>query len=333
MRVKPETYKKLIAIDDNGKLIKISNMILRKQSSIDDQNKNLSKNSACIVFNFRFLENKIEWSSKIKAICHPFRDDSIFPSKIDRYLFSESDFCDRLVTVVNKSNSSRYAFVYFTLNSREGTRSKGIYTLSLLDKVAGDMGLKGVVVDYSTKETSKHKGTIYDDAFKKVKKQMSGFKNFKIIEKKLDSEQVCSLMSSARFVFVPSNADASPRLITEAIVRNTPLVISSSIYGGWKYINANNGCFFDAPSIEEFMKEDYFKNYEDSLKDAIKKVMLIDRSAIKEDFYKKYGFLNSSVRLAQIFNKITGKKYKAVAYEEWKHQLKIVAHQQGWLRK
>ena len=86
MKVKPETYKKLIAVH-KGKIIKIPNMLLRKQAPLEKQNKNLTKNSVCIVCNFRFLENKIEWSPKVKAICHPFRDGSIFPKNMRKYLF------------------------------------------------------------------------------------------------------------------------------------------------------------------------------------------------------------------------------------------------------
>lgn len=331
MIVKPETFKHLLAIND-GKIIRIPNMILRKQVSVDKQEAKLSKNSICIVCNFRFMENKIDWSSKVKAVCHPFKDDGIFPDNIDKYLFSESDFCDKLVTPINTNlYKKKYDFVYFTLNSREGTRSKGIYLLPLLDKVAGELNLKGLVVDYATRETSKFKGTIYDKALKRIKKQMWSFKNFKVMRKKLSSDKVCSIMLSSKFVFVPSDADASPRLITEALVRNVPLVINSSIYGGWKYINDNNGCFFDAPTIHEFIKEKYSKYHEINLKKAINKVLLIDRSKISKNFYRKYGFLNSSVKLAKIINKITGKKYKAVAYDEWKKQLRKVGKNEGWL--
>ncbi len=324
MRVKPNTYKKLVAFH-KGKIIKIPNMILRKQAPIDKQNKNLTKNSVCIVCNFRFMENKIKWSSKVKAICHPFRNDSIFPEHIDRYLLSESDFCDKLVTPIKKDNRKyKYDFVYFTLNSREGTRSKGIYALSLLDEVAGDLGLKGLVVNYAVRETEKHKGTIYDRASKKVKNQMNSFKNFKIINSKLDSEKVCDVMMSSRFVFIPSDADASPRIMVEPLVRNRPIVVSSAIYGGWKYVNDSTGSFFDAPTIEEFVEDDYKKDYAKSLRSAIEKVLAMDIDGISRSFYNDYGFAKSAKRLAKIINKITGKKYKAVAYKEWEKQLMVV---------
>jgi len=329
--VKPDTYKKLVAIH-KGKLIKIPNMILRKQSSLDKQNKNLTKNSVCIVCNFRFLEDKMDWSPKVKAICHPFHDDSIFPKRIGRYLLSESDFCDKFVTSVKRDKRKyKYDFVYFTLNSREGTRSKGIYTLPLLDEVAGGLGLKGLVVDYSTRETAKHKGTIYDTASKKIKSRMNSFKNFQIINGKLDSGKVCDVMMSSRFVFIPSDADASPRMIVESLVRDRPVVVNSAIYGGWKYVNDDTGSLFEAPTIEEFVKDYYKKDYEKSLKSAIEKALAIDVDSVSKSFYKDYGFVKSAKRLAGIINKITGKKYKAVVYEEWKKQLSITGREKGWL--
>ena len=57
-------------------------MILRKIAPLEKQDKNLTENSICIVCNFRFLENRVKWSKKIKAICHPFHNDDIFPNNI-----------------------------------------------------------------------------------------------------------------------------------------------------------------------------------------------------------------------------------------------------------
>jgi len=325
MKVKPETYKKLVAVH-KGEIVKISNMILRKQASIEKQNKNLTKNSVCIVCNFRFLENKIEWSPRVKAMCHPFRDDSIFPKNMNKYLFSESDFCDKLITPVNTTMSKwpegEYDFVYFTLNSREGTRSKGIYTLPLLDHVAGKLGLKGLVIDYAKRETAKHKGTVYDHASIKIKKNMKKLKNLKVIKGHFDSDEVCAIMKSVKFVFLPSDADASPRMIVEPLVRDIPVVTSSAIYGGWKYIDDNNGRFFKAPTIHEYMDFGYNEEHVDDLTIAIEEVLKLDNRNISKDFYKQWGFVNASKRLSNIVYDISGKRYEAVAFKEWKNALK-----------
>ena len=311
-------------------------MVLRKQASLDKQNKNLTKNSVCIVCNFRFLENKIEWSPKVRAMCHPFRDDSIFPKNMNKYLFSESDFCDKLITpvdnIMDKWPTGKYDFAYFTLNSREGTRSKGIYTLPLIDHVAGELGLKGIVIDYSKRETAKHKGTIYDQASVKIKKEMKKLKNLKVIKGHFSASEVCTIMLSVRFIFLPSDADASPRMIVEPLVRNRPVVVSSSIYGGWKYINDNNGSFFKAPTIQEYMDFKYNSDHVDSLTSAIQKVLFVNNKNISNDFYKKWGFKNSVKKLADIIYEISGKRYKAVAFKEWKSALRKTAIQEKWVK-
>jgi len=337
MIVKPETFKKCIALTEYNDIIDISNKVLRKCTDTNKQNKNLSKNSICIVCNFRFLENKILWSKKVKAICHPFNNDSIFPSSIKKYLFSESDFCDKLTTITEKRmkkwDKKRYDFVYFTLISREGTKSKGLYLLPLINKIAADLGLKGLVINYATRETAKHKGTIYHKSLNKVKEEISSFKNLEIVNAKFHSEEVCAIMKSCKFVLLPSDADASPRLLVETLVRNRPLVVNSAIYGGWKYINDSNGAFFDAPTIEESYSKKYNKDYEyykSSLKNAILKTLSIEnRSEISKNFYTNYGFLNASKKMAKIINEISGTRYKAVAFKEWKKSLRKVVKNEG----
>lgn len=58
------------------------------------------------------------------------------------------------------------------------------------------------------------------------------------------SELLAQLMH-ARFLFVPNTLDASPRLLTEALCLNVPVVVNRTILGGWKYINRFTGTFFD----------------------------------------------------------------------------------------
>jgi len=332
MIVKPSTFAKLSAIDKNNNLISIPNMVLRKQIEVKQQDFNLNSNSICLVCNFRFRENKIKWSKKVKAICHPFRFDDIFPANIKKYLFSESDFCDKLITTTShkmeKWNEVKYDFVYFTLISREGTRSKGLYLLPLINEVAGKLGLKGLVVNYSIRETAKHKGTIYHKSLNQMQKAIPSLNNLTFFHKKYKTDEVCAIMLSSKFVLLPSDADASPRLIVESLVRNRPLVMNDAIYGGWKYINDNTGVFFEAPTIQESYSKKYNKDYEiyrDSLEDAMIKVLSIG-DKVSANFYEKYGFLKTSIRLAKIINSFSGTTYKAVAYKEWKKQLNKISN-------
>lgn len=338
MIVKPETYKKLVAVK-NGKIINIPNMILRKIAPRKDQDKNLNKNSACIVCNFRFQDIPVDWSDNIKAICHPFRNENIFPKHIKTYLFSESDFCDKLTTYtkyrMDKWEKRKFDFVYFTLISREGTRSKGLYLLPLIDEASRKLGLRGLVVDYAVRETSKHKGTIYHKSLKKVKRNLSKLTNLTIDKNKYSCEEVCAIMLAAKFVLLPSDADASPRLLVETLVRNKPSVVNEALYGGWKYIDDNNGAFFHAPTIEDSLLGKNMSNYEfykDSLISAMNYVLSFkDTNMIGRNFSKEYGFANSSVKLAKIFNEIGNYNYKAVAFKEWKKALEKTAKKKGWI--
>jgi hypothetical protein len=60
--------------------------------------------------------------------------------------------------------------------------------------------------------------------------------------------QLLGRLSGVRFLFVPNLLDASPRLLAEALCLNVPLLVNSSILGGWKYVNAFTGTFFEDES-------------------------------------------------------------------------------------
>ena len=123
----------------------------------------------------------------------------------------------------------------------------------------------------------------------------------------------------------------SPRLLVETLVRDRPLVINSAIYGGWKYINDRNGRFFNAPTIQEYMDFGYNSDHVESLTTAIQDVLKLDNKVIIKDFYKVWGFKNSVIRLADIIYDVSGKRYKAVAFKEWKSALKKTARFEKWI--
>ena len=51
-------------------------------------------------------------------------------------------------------------------------------------------------------------------------------------------------MKQSRFLFVPNIYDASPRVVTEAIIKDIPVLMNSAIVCGSKYINQETGEFF-----------------------------------------------------------------------------------------
>ena len=64
------------------------------------------------------------------------------------------------------------------------------------------------------------------------------------LHKRLAYHKFLSLLKRARFLFVPNISDASPRVITEALALNTPVVVNKEIIGGWKYVNDKTGALF-----------------------------------------------------------------------------------------
>merc|ERR1712187_290274 len=51
-------------------------------------------------------------------------------------------------------------------------------------------------------------------------------------------------LKKRRFAFVPQIHDASPRVATQALVLDVPLLMNRHISGGWKYVNEKTGEFF-----------------------------------------------------------------------------------------
>jgi len=326
MLVKPDSYKKLVAIDANGKFIKIPNMVMRKPLDSISQKNKISHNSVCIVCDYSFLEKRITWTNNIGAICHPFKKDNIFPSGINKFLFSESDFCDKILTPAHDPQKNKwkgkYDFVYFSIDSVKGVKCKGLHMLEMIYLATSELGLRGLVIFYSLQGTKKIKSnSVYYEAYKKISSRYAKLKNINFIRKKYDQKSLNLIMKAVKFVLVPSIADASPRIITEALVRNVPVVLNSSIYGGWKYIDENTGSFFNGISAKEYLEK---KDNYSSMKISIEKAMQIDKSNIAAHFYRKYGFYNSARRLANIINQIDGSKYLFVSFEEWSKKLKKI---------
>jgi len=52
------------------------------------------------------------------------------------------------------------------------------------------------------------------------------------------------LVEQSKVLFVPGISDASPRVITESIIKGTPVLVNKEIFGGWKYVNEHTGALF-----------------------------------------------------------------------------------------
>jgi len=51
-------------------------------------------------------------------------------------------------------------------------------------------------------------------------------------------------IASSKFLLCTSQEDASPRMITECLSIDVPILMNKNILGGWKYIKPETGEFF-----------------------------------------------------------------------------------------
>lgn len=61
---------------------------------------------------------------------------------------------------------------------------------------------------------------------------------------KLEWSKFIEMYHQCRFLFLPNQTDASPRVLTEALCCDMPALVNYNIVGGWKYINDETGKFF-----------------------------------------------------------------------------------------
>ena len=61
----------------------------------------------------------------------------------------------------------------------------------------------------------------------------------------VDYAEHSKLYKKSRFIFIPNQRDASPRVLTEALACNIPCLVNRNILGGWKYVESGvTGEFF-----------------------------------------------------------------------------------------
>ena len=60
--------------------------------------------------------------------------------------------------------------------------------------------------------------------------------------------------NKCKFMLNCSESDASPRVISENMCYDNPILVNKKILGGWQYVNDDTGAFFDPDNLEEFQQ-------------------------------------------------------------------------------
>merc|ERR1719326_243336 len=102
----------------------------------------------------------------------------------------------------------------------------------------------------------------------------------------LDQSEYFNYLKQSRFAYLPQVHDASPRISTQALSLDVPVLMNKYISGGWKYVNEKTGEFFHDMS-------DFRQSLEKILKGADEPYHYEPRKWVLEN----YGNANSGKRL------------------------------------
>jgi len=307
--------------------------VLRKHMSISDQMRLLPKNSIVIASYFTLHESrneKLPYCKKIKLVCSPFNHNSkSHKKKVKHISLCESDMVDQCWVNARKyKGRKKYDMLIITEMSKKGLRCKGVQMLKFLPDIEKEFGFKVCIMDMAKKSLRKRDraspslGEYLRDIASIVKHHKKR-KLMRPLPNILNQKQMNVLMQSSRCLLCGNTQDASPKTITEALIRGIPVILNKNIFGGRKYIKENNGALFDGPNNVEQLYENY-DFYKENLFNAIEKVFSnpIVREDIIHGYYDNWGLKKTSEKLAYYINKAWGAKIESAFYPQFKSHFK-----------
>ena len=227
--------------------------------------------------NFDANYKKYKYKERCRAWLHGFRNPGdYFPMNVPNALISESDFIDCQINKPDNSVEKVYDFIYICLKQDEkkdtcddwATYNKN-WTLAkkCLKVMCEKYKLKGLLVGRKDCEIPNLCHKLMDST------------------NMLKHEELRRCYQQSKFIFLPNYADASPRVLSEALATNIPTLINRNILGGWKYVNDKTGVFFtDENDIDASINE-------------MNRKLLNNEFSPREEYIKNYGPVNSGRRL------------------------------------
>jgi hypothetical protein len=186
-----------------------------------------------------------------KGWCYCFRNPQEFgiPPEYPQILLSESDFAKYNQHKPDTKVKKGYDFLYVCLKDNDkcedGWQSYNRNwdeAEKCLDIMCNKFHLKGLLI-------GRINCKVPDSCH-----QMMETTDF------LEYNKFIKMYNKCRFAFVPNKLDASPRVMTEAICFNLPILCNYNITGGWKYITPEVGEYFNKEtgdfekSLAKFLK-------------------------------------------------------------------------------
>lgn len=171
-------------------------------------------------------------------------------SGIPRINMAQSDFTNP-ESVEPKGLEKKWDFIYICLDDDAETCPDGWNSTNRNWELAKkcfpimchQFGLKGLIVGRS--------GCEIDSSLDEYIERKEFIPYFEFVDH----------LEQARFTFLPNIMDASPRILTETLCKNNPVLVNKDIFGGWKYVTPETGEFFTSPEDIVPALEQLTKNY------------------------------------------------------------------------
>lgn len=184
-----------------------------------------------------------KYTGMFDGFLHMLRPDDAakwFPPHVKLLLMSQSDFSLPNHAFRDYSVPRKYDFTYS--GSDQDVRNDCVgwssfaknwsFVKEALEVMCGEFHLKGVLVATIDKQNVKRCS---------IPKSCDGL----ITQTQYISQaEFHSYVEQSRFLFLPQIHDASPRVSTQALALDVPLLMNAYISGGWKYLNEKTGEFF-----------------------------------------------------------------------------------------
>ena len=292
--------------DDKGKAINAA-LVVAPMNTTDRQTYDANKDNVIFLGMTSYLEfpnivsNKLDvysdknheswkfdYKNDLDGWFYCFKDpENYFNPRKPKLLLSESDFADEKILVPDSSVKKKYDFIYIC-HKTDKDEKKCVkddwvaYNKSLdlafdcINIMCTKFKLKGIIVG------------------RKGCESLSICKNSLEFTEKLEWHDLLQKYKESKFIFIPSIADASPRVITEALCFDLPIIVNKHILGGWKYVNKQTGVFFNDLNDFEHNLGILFKN--------------MDTYTPRKYFIDNYGIVRSGKRMLNFIRNNYGDK-------------------------
>jgi hypothetical protein len=182
-----------------------------------------------------------EYVGLYPGFLHMMREpEKHFPAHVKTILMSQSDFQLPEYPARDYSIPRKYDFtfsgsdcdVHSDCNGWCGWSKNWSFVKEALVMMCGEYKLRGVLVATKDKQGRKACSMPPSCAGKMTQTTF------------LTQPEYFNYLKQSRFAFLPQVHDASPRVSTQALSLDVPVLMNWHIQGGWKYVNNNTGEFF-----------------------------------------------------------------------------------------